>query len=72
MNHRTILTLQEVSERTRVPLNTLRWMRHKGTGPPTWKLGRRVVAYEDDVEGWLDQQHEQTCRDGPLPTREGA
>ena len=53
---RTILRLQEVSDRTGVPLDTLRYYRKVGTGPRTWKLGRRVVAYEDDVQTWLDQQ----------------
>lgn len=53
---RTILRLEQVAERTGIPLATLRWYRHQGTGPKTWKLGRRVVAYEDDVQRWLDEQ----------------
>lgn len=54
---RRILQLQEISERTRIPVATLRWYRHRGTGGPnTWKLGRRVVAFEDDVETWIDAQ----------------
>lgn len=58
---RKILTLEEVGERTRMPLNTLRYLRaHGGNMPRTWKLGRRVVAYEDDVQAWLDEQYETT------------
>lgn len=53
---RTILRLEEIAARTGIPLATLRWYRHHGTGPRTWKLGRRVVAYEDDVNAWLDEQ----------------
>lgn len=55
---RKIMTLQEVSERTRVPLPTLRYWRHTGEGPTTWKLGGRIVAYADDVEQWLQEQYE--------------
>ena len=54
---RTILRLEEIADRTGVPLATLRWYRHKGEGGPrTWKLGRRVVAYADDVEAWINAQ----------------
>lgn len=60
MERRRILTLTEVSERTRIPLNTLRWMRQQDEGPPTWKLGRRVVAYEDEIDTWLARQYETT------------
>lgn len=56
---RKILTLAEVAERTRVPLATLRHLRHTGgSAPKTWKLSGRVVAYEDDVEAWLEEQYQ--------------
>lgn len=54
--NRRILRLQEISDRTGVPVATLRWYRHRGLGPQTWLLGRRVVAYEDDVETWIEDQ----------------
>lgn len=54
---RTILTIDEVSARTRIPKATLRYYRSIGEGPRTWKLGRRVVAYEDDVEAWIELQY---------------
>lgn len=57
---RNILTLREVSDLTRIPLGTLRWMRSRGEGPPTWKLGRRVVAYEAEVLQWMDGEYERT------------
>lgn len=54
---RTILKLEEIADRTGIPLATLRWYRHRGEGGPrTWKLGRRVVAYEDDVNAWIEAQ----------------
>lgn len=63
---RTILTLEEVAERTRMPLNTLRWLRQQGKGPRTWKLGRRVVAYLDDVDAWVEEQYETTSTHKPV------
>lgn len=53
---RKILHLSEVATLINVPLATLRRWRHNGDGPPTWKLGSRVVAYEDEVLQWLDLQ----------------
>lgn len=53
---RKVLHLPEVAALINVPLGTLRRWRHSGDGPPTWKLGARVVAYEDEVLDWLDAQ----------------
>src|SRR4051812_621178 len=54
--NRKILRLDEISEATGIPIATLRWHRHRGTGPTTWRLGRRVVAYEDHVTAWVEEQ----------------
>lgn len=51
------MRLEEVSELTGVPLNTLRFYRATGKGPKMWKLAGRVVAYRDDVLEWLDAQY---------------
>lgn len=61
---RTILRLQEISDRTGIPLATLRWYRHRGMGPHTWTLARRVVAFEDDVEAWIKAQAENSSQQG--------
>jgi len=53
---RKILRLPEVSDRTGIPLATLRYHRHLGVGIPTFKLGRRVVAYEDEVDAYVQAQ----------------
>ena len=53
---RTILTLPEVAELTRRPVATLRYWRHRGEGPRSFKLGRAVVYDEADVLEWLDKQ----------------
>jgi predicted DNA-binding transcriptional regulator AlpA len=49
----TLLTLPEVASRLRTPEATLRFWRHKGTGPKSFKVGRRVVYRETDVNAWL-------------------
>jgi predicted DNA-binding transcriptional regulator AlpA len=54
-----ILSLEEIAKRTGTPLNTLRYWRHLGAGgPKTFKIGRRVVAMESDVEAWVADQRE--------------
>lgn len=50
-------TLEEVSEMTRMPAATLRFWRHKGTGPKSSKVGRRVMYREEDVAAWLEAQY---------------
>lgn len=52
---RKILRLPEIAEKTGVPIATHRWYRHRGIGPKTFVLGGRVVAYEDDVDAWIEQ-----------------
>lgn len=53
-----IMTLSEVAEFTRVPVNTLRYYRSTGGGPRTFRLAGRVVAKRDDVQAWLDAAYE--------------
>ena len=50
------LTETEVAAATRIPVNTLRWYRHKNDGGPRWfRLGgRRVLYARSDVEAWID------------------
>lgn len=52
-----LLTLDEVSELTHIPVATLRWYRAKGIGPKTFRLGGRVMAREDDLDAWIQQQY---------------
>ena len=58
METKEILSTGEVSELTSVPIATLRFWRHCGTGPVSFKLGPRKVAYRRaDVETWLAEQY---------------
>ena len=52
-----LLTLDEVSELTHIPIATLRWYRAKGIGPKTFRLGGRVMAREVDVDEWIRDQY---------------
>jgi len=55
----TILNTTDVSELTRIPVATLRWYRHQGTGPKSFRLGPRKVFYkESDVIAWLEEQYD--------------
>lgn len=53
-----LLQLPEISAMTTLTVDSLRWLRHAGKGPRTFKLGRRVVAYESDVLAWIAAQRE--------------
>lgn len=46
------LTTAEVAERLRTPVETVRYWRHVGKGPESWKCGRRVLYAVEDVEAW--------------------
>ncbi len=43
---------------------TLRYWRHAGTGPASFKLGRRVMYRKADVDAWIEAQYEATARGG--------
>lgn len=53
-----LLRLPEVAEMTGLPGNSPRFYRHRGTGPRSAKLGRRVVYRERDVVDWINRQFE--------------
>lgn len=53
---RELMLMSEVATMLRVPLETLRRWRRDGDGPPMFLLGGRVMAYRDEVEGWVEQQ----------------
>jgi predicted DNA-binding transcriptional regulator AlpA len=53
-----LLDTGEVSAVLHVPVATLRWWRHQGTGPKAFRLGARKVMYRrSDVEQWLEHQY---------------
>lgn len=51
-----LLTLAEAAELLRTPVATLRYWRHLGTGPTSFKLGKRVLYRRADIAAWLAAQ----------------
>lgn len=51
-----------VSELTGISAATLRYWRHVNEGPPSFKLGRRVVYRREAVEEWVAEQERATQR----------
>jgi excisionase family DNA binding protein len=48
------LTLPQVAELIQTPAGTLYQWRTKKTGPPSMKVGRRLLYKRTDLEAWLD------------------
>ena len=48
------MTTGEVAETARAPIETVRYWRHVGKGPRSFRLGRRVLYAVEDVEAWLE------------------
>jgi excisionase family DNA binding protein len=58
-----LLTIAEAAQLLRTPVATLRYWRHRNTGPRSFRLGRRVLYRRDDLHDWIDTQ-----RDRAVPT----
>lgn len=56
-------TMAEVSEMTRIPVNTLRYYRAvSNKGPRFALIGGRLMAREQDVIAWINEQFEQEAK----------
>lgn len=56
--NKQLLNSAEVAELIRVPEATLRYWRHVGIGPRSFKMGPRRVLYRaDDVDAWVAAQY---------------
>ena len=53
-----LLKIEEVADRLRVTVPTLRWLRQEGRFAPAIKVGRRLVWDARDVAAWLESQRE--------------
>jgi hypothetical protein len=51
-----LLTISEVAAIVRAPIATLRYWRHLGNGPRSFRVGRGVRYWRHDVTDWLHQQ----------------
>jgi excisionase family DNA binding protein len=53
-----LLTITEAADVLRTPVATLRYWRHQGIGPRSFRLGRRVLYRRDDVHAWINAKRE--------------
>ena len=60
-----LLTITEAALLLRAPVATLRYWRHLGTGPHSFRLGRRVLYRRDDLHTWIDDQRQEAGTDRP-------
>lgn len=51
----TYMTTAEVAETLRTSAETVRYWRHVGKGPKSFKVGRRVLYAAEDVEQFIAQ-----------------
>ncbi len=56
--HTVLLTLDEAAAFLRTSVATLRYWRHLGVGPAGFRLGRRVLYRQDDLEQWVTDRHD--------------
>lgn len=50
------ITTTELASILRVPAETVRYWRHADKGPKSFKIGRRVLYAESDVNDWINEQ----------------
>jgi hypothetical protein len=61
-DHERFMMTAEVAELLRMPLESVRWWRHVGKGPESFKLGRRVLYAREDVEGFIEKARLEQAR----------
>jgi excisionase family DNA binding protein len=47
------LTTADVAEQLRTPVATVRYWRSAGSGPPSAKIGKRVLYSQSDLDAWV-------------------
>ena len=51
-----LLSVAEAAAIVRAPVGTLRYWRHLGAGPHSFKVGRSVRYWRSEVIAWLKEQ----------------
>lgn len=61
----TVMGTKAAANRLGVAEGTLRYWRHVGAGPRSFRLGGRMVKYRvADLDAWLDEQYARDSRGG--------
>lgn len=50
----TYMTTSEIAELLRTSPETVRYWRHVGKGPRSFKIGRKVLYDRDEVRSWIE------------------
>lgn len=53
-----LMTIDEVAERLRVSVLTIRWLRQEGRFAPAIRVGRRVVWDVKEIDDWIESHRE--------------
>ncbi len=61
------MTTQEVAELCRTSPETVRWWRHVGKGPQSFRVGRRVLYPRGEVSRWLQSFMTEPTSTAALP-----
>ncbi|WP_310773408.1 helix-turn-helix transcriptional regulator [Mycobacterium sp. Z3061] len=62
-----LLRTRQVHEKYGISEDTLRWWRHRGEGPPSFKLGKKIVVYPADaLEVWISANRAASTRGDQL------
>ena len=61
--HDEMLTIEEAAALLRVPVATMRYWRHLGAGPFSFRVGRHVRYWRSDLVLWLAEQARRPQRD---------
>lgn len=61
-----LIDIRQAAVRLGTSRGVLYGWRHKGVGPVSFKLGRKVVYRESAIENYLDAQEQNTGRGGEL------
>ena len=56
-----VLDMAEAAAMVRRPIETLRYWRQHGTGPKSFKIGRRVAYRRGAVRAWIAEQEAQSA-----------
>lgn len=52
----TIINVKQAAKVLGLSEDTLRWMRHVGKGPKSFKIGRRIAYRESDINAYVNEQ----------------
>ena len=65
------MTTDEVADLVRVKPETVRYWRHIGTGPKSFRVGRRVLYAREDVDAFIRERRQKAEAERRRPQHQG-